>query len=121
MPSAELRERLARAFDLTPEAPVPGASSRRWRVNGAASAGTVGFISPRSQPFCAGCRRLRLTADGRLLGCLGRSDYIRIMGLLRATDAGGDERIAAALHVALGRKRGAGAFAVAMPMSSVGG
>jgi cyclic pyranopterin phosphate synthase len=121
MPSAELRERLARAFDLTPEAPVPGASSRRWRVNGAASAGLVGFISPRSQPFCAGCRRLRLTADGRLLGCLGRSDYIRIMGLLRATDAGGDERIAAALHVALGRKRGAGAFAVAMPMSSVGG
>ncbi len=36
------------------------------------AAGTVGFISPVSQPFCARCGRLRLTADGRLPLCLLR-------------------------------------------------
>lgn len=36
------------------------------------AAGTVGFISPVSQPFCARCGRLRLTADGRLRLCLLR-------------------------------------------------
>jgi cyclic pyranopterin phosphate synthase len=30
----------------------------------------LGFISPVSNHFCAGCNRLRLTADGRLLPCL---------------------------------------------------
>jgi len=32
--------------------------------------GTIGFISPISQPFCASCNKLRLTSDGRLRNCL---------------------------------------------------
>ena len=32
--------------------------------------GRVGLISPISQPMCAQCRRLRLTADGKLRACL---------------------------------------------------
>jgi GTP 3',8-cyclase len=119
--SDELRLRLSQSFDLAPEAHQPGSSSRRFRVSGAGRQGFVGFISPNTHPFCSDCRRLRLTADGRLLGCLGRHDQVRLMGLLRATDEGADERIAAALRHALGCKRGAGPFAVAMPMSSVGG
>lgn len=31
---------------------------------------TVGFITPRSQPFCHYCNRLRLTSDGKLKPCL---------------------------------------------------
>jgi GTP 3',8-cyclase len=120
--SSELRARLAASFDLQPEKHEPGSSSRRFRVTGAGGKqGFVGFISPNSHPFCSDCRRLRLTSDGQLLGCLGRRDHIGLMGLLRATGAGADERIAAALYVALGCKRGTGPFAVAMPMSSVGG
>ena len=122
LPSGELRDRLAASFDFTPTPHEPGSSSRRLRVTGAGGKqGFVGFISPNSHPFCSGCRRLRLTADGRLLGCLGRRDRIGLMGLLRETGAGADQRIAAALNVALGCKRGVGPFAVAMPMSSVGG
>jgi cyclic pyranopterin phosphate synthase len=34
------------------------------------SIGTVGFISPISEHFCARCNRLRLTAQGRLRACL---------------------------------------------------
>jgi cyclic pyranopterin phosphate synthase len=121
MPSAELRARLAETFAMTPEPHTPGSSSRRFSVRGEGRAGAVGFISPNSHPFCAGCRRLRLTADGRLLGCLGRHDHVRILGLLRASSPDADERIAAAMAVALGCKRGSGAFAVALPMSRVGG
>ena len=32
--------------------------------------GQVGFINPVSEPFCASCNRLRLTADGQLRTCL---------------------------------------------------
>jgi cyclic pyranopterin phosphate synthase len=119
--SDELRQRLERTFDLASQAHEPGSSNRRFLATGGGSKGFVGFISPASHPFCSGCRRLRLTADGRLLGCLGREDHTRLMGLLRSDDAGADDRIAAAMHTALGCKRGAGPFAVAMPMSSVGG
>jgi cyclic pyranopterin phosphate synthase len=119
--SAELRQRLERTFDLVPQAHEPGSSSRRFLAAGGGRKGSVGFISPTSHPFCSGCRRLRLTADGRLLGCLGREDHTGLMGLLRSDDAGADDRIVAAMHAALACKRGAGPFAVAMPMSSVGG
>ena len=32
----------------------------------------VGFISPHSHNFCAQCNRLRISAEGRLLMCLGK-------------------------------------------------
>jgi len=32
--------------------------------------GSVGFISPMSNHFCAECNRIRMTAEGRLRGCL---------------------------------------------------
>jgi len=119
--SAELRRRLSQSFALVPTPHETGTSSRRFRATGTGGRGFVGFISPASHPFCTECRRLRLTADGRLLGCLGRRDHVRLLGLLRATDVGADERIAAALHVALGCKREVGPIALAMPMSRVGG
>jgi GTP 3',8-cyclase len=122
IPSAELLPRLARTFDLTPIPHELASSSRCFcATTRDGKQGTLGFISPNSYPFCSGCRRLRLTADGRLLGCLGRRDAIGILGLLRDPDPSADARIAAALHVALGCKREAGPFSIPMPMSSVGG
>jgi GTP 3',8-cyclase len=46
--------------------------------------GTLGFISSVTQPFCAGCNRARLTADGRLRLCLLREKEVDIMTPLRA-------------------------------------
>ena len=38
--------------------------------------GRVGFIDSVSHPFCGGCDRLRLTADGKLRNCLfGREEW----------------------------------------------
>ncbi len=70
IPSVELRARVQRRFGLE-ESPVPPAGrgpARYWRIPGAA--GTVGFISPLSQHFCAGCNRIRITADGWVRTCL---------------------------------------------------
>ncbi|HET8678775.1 MAG TPA: GTP 3',8-cyclase MoaA [bacterium] len=65
------------ALDLTGDAPA-----RTYRLPGAA--GTLGFISSVSEPFCAKCGRLRLTADGRLRLCLLRDDEADLLTPLRA-------------------------------------
>jgi cyclic pyranopterin phosphate synthase len=59
-----------------------GDPARTYRLAGAS--GTLGFISSVSQPFCAKCGRLRLTADGRLRLCLLRDDEIDLLTPLRA-------------------------------------
>lgn len=45
--------------------------------------GTLGFISSVTQPFCAGCSRARLTADGRLRLCLLREKEVNLLDPLR--------------------------------------
>jgi GTP 3',8-cyclase len=45
--------------------------------------GTLGFISSVTQPFCAGCSRARLTADGRLRLCLLREKEVDLIGPMR--------------------------------------
>jgi cyclic pyranopterin phosphate synthase len=65
--------------------------ARLYRVPGAA--GCIGFISPVSNPFCADCNRLRLTADGILRLCLLRDDEADLRPLLRG--GASDEEIGA--------------------------
>lgn len=55
--------------------------ARTYRLSGAR--GTLGLISPVSQPFCAKCGRLRLTSDGRLRLCLLRDDEADLLTPLR--------------------------------------
>ena len=40
--------------------------------------GTLGFISPMSNHFCGECNRIRMTADGKLRGCLYDKNEIDI-------------------------------------------
>ena len=53
--------------------------ARRYKLPGAK--GTVGLISPVSHDFCAECRRVRVTADGRLKGCLHSREEVPLRGL----------------------------------------
>ena len=53
--------------------------ARRYRLPGAR--GAVGLISPVSHDFCAGCRRIRVTADGKLKGCLHSREEVSLRGL----------------------------------------
>jgi len=106
VPSAEVHRRLAAAFDLEPMPVVPGAPSRDVRAR---------------EPFCADCRRLRLTATGRLLGCLARAEGPDVSSLLRAVDSGAEAALVDAVVKALALKRADHRFADQRPMARVGG
>jgi cyclic pyranopterin phosphate synthase len=52
----------------------PNDTASSYRVEG--YLGTFALISTMSQPFCSGCNRLRLTADGKLKNCLfGKDEF----------------------------------------------
>jgi cyclic pyranopterin phosphate synthase len=55
--------------------------SDNYQIPGAR--GVIGFISPISKHFCASCRRLRLTADGRIRPCLLSDTEIDIKSPMR--------------------------------------
>jgi len=80
---AEIKAILER--DLMPLVPIDAdasSTSRRYRF--ADGVGEVGFINPVSEPFCATCNRIRLTADGQLRTCLFSIDEWDLRGPMRA-------------------------------------
>lgn len=80
--SAELRDDLSARLNLVPLAEKTGGPSRYWQVPGSDS--RIGFISPHSQNFCELCNRVRVTAEGRMLLCLGHEHSVDLRAVLRA-------------------------------------
>ncbi|AMO78433.1 GTP 3',8-cyclase MoaA [Pseudomonas citronellolis] len=100
--SDEVRALIAERFELLDSAEHSGGPARYVRL--AQHPRTrIGFISPHSHNFCATCNRLRLTAEGRLLLCLGHEHSVDLRGLLRRYPLD-DAPILDALHAALQRK-----------------
>ena len=81
-PSPAIRADLAEEFDLIETTEQTGGPSRYYRVRGYDN--RIGFISPHSHNFCASCNRVRLTATGRLLLCLGQEHAMEMRPVLRA-------------------------------------
>ncbi|HEY6529328.1 MAG TPA: GTP 3',8-cyclase MoaA [Cellvibrionaceae bacterium] len=79
--SAELRALINRRFSLEPSSHSTGGPAAYWRVPGQSS--HIGFISPHSENFCAACNRVRVTAEGRLLLCLGNEHSVDLKQVLR--------------------------------------
>ncbi|MDI5932516.1 GTP 3',8-cyclase MoaA [Halomonas kalidii] len=67
------------------------------------SASRIGFISPHSHNFCDACNRVRVTAEGRLLLCLGNEHSLDLRGLMRHHPSD-RERLKAAIVAAMTRK-----------------
>jgi cyclic pyranopterin phosphate synthase len=65
---AEIRALIEREHELIELPREPSATARVFGF--ADGAGEIGFINPVSEPFCADCNRLRLTAEGKLRTCL---------------------------------------------------
>ena len=119
VPAAEIRRRLEGAFALTPLAYEPGRSSRDFIAEDRRGRrGVIGFISSETEPFCAGCARLRLTSTGEVIGCLSRGRGISIRGFLRSNQ---DERVAAAIRRVVADKGRRPDFRTGRPMVAVGG
>jgi len=73
--SADVRSAIQTRYHLAPISREPGSTCRSFLVgNGGGALGRVGFISACSEPFCHDCNRLRLTSDGRIIGCLASDD-----------------------------------------------
>ncbi len=84
---AEIRDAINAVFPLEPRPREPSATARVYRF--ADGQGQIGFINPVSEPFCADCNRIRLTADGRLRTCLFSLGETDLRGPLRE---GADDR-----------------------------
>jgi len=90
---AEVRELIEAQHPLVEIEREPSATARSFRF--ADGAGEIGFINPVSEPFCADCNRLRLTAEGKLRTCLFSIHETDLREPLRAgaSDAELGERI----------------------------
>ena len=65
----EIVRRISERWPLEPVAAErEDATARRWRY--ADGAGEIGVVASVTQPFCGGCSRARLSAEGRLYTCL---------------------------------------------------
>ena len=80
--SDRIRADLSAHFKLVPTTETTGGPSRYYRIPGTDS--RVGFISPHSHNFCGDCNRVRVTAEGRLLLCLGQEHSVDLRQVLRA-------------------------------------
>jgi cyclic pyranopterin phosphate synthase len=69
VPAAEIVELIGAEHLLDPVAPgYPGEVANRFRYRD--GAGEIGVIASVTQPFCGGCTRARLSAEGQLFTCL---------------------------------------------------
>jgi cyclic pyranopterin phosphate synthase len=110
LPLTEVREALERRFTLIPTTYRTGGPSRYFEV--AATSARIGFITPLSNNFCAGCNRIRITATGTLYPCLGHERKVELREPLRAADR---DAVNAALDRALAGKPRAHDFDIANP------
>jgi cyclic pyranopterin phosphate synthase len=79
----------------------------------------IGFISPRSRPFCDGCNKLRLTPNGRLKMCLASEDCVDIRAVLRKPHT--DNDVAKSIKRAVSLKPKTGPWTAHAEMWRVGG
>ncbi|MEP6852275.1 MAG: GTP 3',8-cyclase MoaA [bacterium] len=120
----DILNRLAAAFDLTPDtAERGGAPAETWLVDGGPV--TVGVIGSVTRSFCGACDRTRLTADGQIRNCLFATGETDLRGLLRG--GASDDEIAARWQSAMAIKapghgiNDPGFLQPSRPMSAIGG
>lgn len=95
--SESLRARIANRFKLRAVSDDTLGPSRYWQTDG--YKGRIGFISPHSHNFCSTCNRVRLTATGRLLLCLGNEHSVDLRSILRSRNS--DDNIDIELRAAI--------------------
>ncbi len=86
VPLPMVRDTLEERWTLeeTPSDLQNAGPSRYVRV--AETGGKLGFITPLTNNFCAGCNRVRVTCTGRIYMCLGQDDHIDLRAAVRETD-----------------------------------
>jgi cyclic pyranopterin phosphate synthase len=120
---AELQTLIAALHPLEALPRERSATARVYRF--ADGRGQIGFINSVSEPFCADCNRIRLTADGRLRTCLFSLNETDLRGPLRA--GADDDQLEQIIRDAVWRKElkhhigEPGFIQPARTMSAIGG
>jgi cyclic pyranopterin phosphate synthase len=120
---AEIRAAIDAVYPLEPEPREPSATARTYRF--ADGIGRIGFINPVSEPFCADCNRIRVTADGQLRTCLFSLRETDLRAVLRG--GAGDDELEETIRDAVWRKElkhhvgDPGFIQPARTMSAIGG
>jgi cyclic pyranopterin phosphate synthase len=119
----EIRAAIDAVFPLEPEPREPSATARVYRF--ADGRGRIGFINPVSEPFCADCNRIRVTADGQLRTCLFSLRETDLRAVIRG--GADDDELEQAVRDAVWRKElkhhvgDPGFVQPARTMSAIGG
>ncbi|HEY6891082.1 MAG TPA: GTP 3',8-cyclase MoaA [Solirubrobacter sp.] len=100
LPNAEVRRLIHAAYPLKDLGRERHGTSRRWEF--ADGQGSIGFISPVSEPFCGDCNRIRITAEGELRTCLFSMTETDLRGPLR--NGASDEELEAIIRAAVWEK-----------------
>lgn len=114
LPLDQVRERLAKIFDLRRSAATTGGPARYYDVDELGI--RIGFITPLTDNFCDGCNRIRIAATGTVFGCLGHDQNVELRELLRDRDRGA---VSAALDRLLAGKVRRHEFSIAAPGPAV--
>ena len=96
----EIRAIIDRVHPLEERPREPHATARVFRFRD--GEGEIGFINPVSEPFCADCNRVRLTADGKLRTCLFSINETDLRAPLR--DGATDDELETIVRDAVWRK-----------------
>ncbi|MBR2512560.1 MAG: GTP 3',8-cyclase MoaA [Halomonas sp.] len=99
--SDTVRETIEQHYQLLPTTETTLGPSRYYRMPGSAS--RIGFISPHSHNFCDACNRVRVTAEGRLLLCLGNEHSVDLRAVMRRYP-GDTQRLKATIVTAMTKK-----------------
>lgn len=119
---AEMKQRLGESVRFDPLPYSEGETSRDFRaVFHDGTEAVCGFILPTSTPFCTGCRRLRLSSEGRLLGCLAQPDAVAVEEAVAAMERGDPAPLRSLVAQALSIKSRAQRFRDQPSMMEVGG
>ncbi|TRL43227.1 hypothetical protein [Rhizobium straminoryzae] len=106
----DLRHRLSGRWTLTPLPDRTGGPARYMRVAETETGGRLGFITPLSCDFCAGCTRLRVSATGELFTCMGEEGSVGLRDVLRSGES--DQVLEARILDAVSRKPEGHAFRI---------
>lgn len=87
-----LRRQIEARYPLTALGEPAGNAGPARLYSMADSASRIGFIAPHSDNFCHLCNRVRVTAEGRLLLCLGNEHSVDLRRVLRRPAASAEAR-----------------------------
>ncbi|HCZ32517.1 MAG TPA: GTP 3',8-cyclase MoaA [Holophagaceae bacterium] len=96
VPAGDVRALIDARWPIESLADEDGAVARRWRYRD--GKGELGLVASVTAPFCRGCDRARLSAEGRLYTCLFAGQGLDVRSFLRGRHSDADLAALLAFH-----------------------